>query len=99
MMSAPVPRITQPWMVRYERWLEENDDVLAALATDFLYQLPSTHDRSATLEQLLRMAYRTSSSARRVPRAQRDDPSSADTGLGRFAPLTTGFICNAHFLS
>ena len=68
----PIPKITQPWMTPYPKWLERNDDVLAEMSTVFLEAVQGAYgsaqfDASSVLELFLRFAYRNSTGGRRPP--------------------------------
>lgn len=99
------PKITQPWMVRYETWLADNDEHVASLGASFLEQLATTSvapgvDRAAALERMLRLAYWNSSSARRAAVRAKNAAAMEEEhhGLGAFGPLPTRFVSNARFL-
>ena len=66
--SSLVPKITQPWKVPYDTWLERNDEILASMVLAFLDRLEGScgtpcFDARAAMDLFLRFAYKSSTSS------------------------------------
>ena len=76
----PVPKVTQPGWIRYESWLEDNDDILASMTNSFVEQLyddlqTKNFDRAKVIDMFLKFVYNNSSSASRAWKITNTNPA------------------------